>query len=274
MNKFELSHQLKVEKEKPNLTEKEKIDNIWQRAKDFGLEHIVSKGKYVYRVILGSALLLGAQNLAAKNLENKNLEENKDEIKKYISNFDQTGSHQETLAELTADIENRFANLSNPDLSAYTQELNGTINKNIEGSEILNNDELGDIQVSVNSYHIQSENNSNLESSFGSKIDLKKMSEEEIRGMGIILEAVGKGSTKQEAILQALNELSKKCQADVHGIQKNLNSENNNLISQEFLQVTEISGLNSFENVKVLKAEQVGDIWSVQLQGEVGEKVE
>ncbi len=273
MNMFEFNKP-KVEKEKLNISEKENIDNIWQRAKDFGLEQVVSKGKYVYRVILGSALLLGAQNLEARNLENNNSEDNKEEIKKYISNFEQTGTHQETLAKLTTDIENRFANLPNSDLSAYTQELNGTINKNIEGSDILNSNELGDIEVSINSYHVQWENSNGLESSSGSKIYLKKMSEEEIESKGVILEAVGKGVTKQEAILHALKELSNQCQVDVRGITKNLTTEDSNLVNQEFLQVTEISGLNTFENVKVLNAEQIDNIWSVQLQAEVGVKVE
>lgn len=274
MHKFELYHKPQLEKEKLNISEKENIDNIWQRAKDFGLEQVISKGKYVYRVILGSALLLGAQNLEARNLENNNSEDNKEEIKKYISNFEQTGTHQETLAKLTTDIENRFANLPNSDLSAYTQELNGTINKNIEGSDILNSNELGDIEVSINSYHVQWENSNGLESSSGSKIDLKKMSEEEIESKGVILEAVGKGVTKQEAILHALKELSNQCQVDVRGITKNLTTEDSNLVNQEFLQVTEISGLNTFENVKVLNAEQIDNIWSVQLQAEVGDKVE
>lgn len=273
MNMFEFNKP-KVEKEKLNISEKENIDNIWQRAKDFGLEQVVSKGKYVYRVILGSALLLGAQNLEARNLENNNSEDNKEEIKKYISNFEQTGTHQETLAKLTTDIENRFANLPNSDLSAYTQELNGTINKNIEGSDILNSNELGDIEVSINSYHVQWENSNGLESSSGSKIDLKKMSEEEIESKDVILEAVGKGVTKQEAILHALKELSNQCQVDVRGITKNLAAEDSNLVNQEFLQVTEISGLNTFENVKVLNAGQIDNIWSVQLQAEVGDKVE
>ena len=273
MNKFEFI-QPKVENEKSNTTEKETIDSIWQRAKDFGLEHVVSKGKYVYRVILGSALLLGAHSLEAKNMDNNNPEENKEKIKNYISNFEQTSSHQETLAKLTADIENRFGNLNNPDLSAHTKELNGSINKDIKGADILDNDQFGDIQISVNSYHIQWEDNNGLESSFGSKVDLKKMLAEEIQGKGIMIEATGKGATKQEAILQAIKELSNQYQVDVRGITENLITEDSNSVSQKFLQVTEISSLNTFENVKVLNAEQVGDIWSVQILGEVGDIVE
>jgi len=274
MNKFEFrpfQPKIETEKNKGFLDViKERSKQAWAYAKDSNLKYFIPKGKTAYEVMFMTGLTMGAQAIEAKSIDMQKPEANRENAINYLNEFSEENLYDLSLEKLNNDMWSHIQKMENPDIVAYMQEINGSLDKNIQGGADLEIGELGDIQINSNISHVQREGGTDniYEESYYDLLEAKKAPEELIVGKGTILQVEGVGHNKDEAIINAMKKLTEQSSVDMKGIQSQIQNETDN----KFIQITQISSTNAFENVKIISISEDGQgNWNAQIEAEVGE---
>lgn len=149
------------------------------------------------------------------------------------------------------------------------------LTKKQDGQINLESSELGDLEVVTSTRHIKREVDNEYSNSFTREIQVSKpFSTEKINGTGEKLKAEALGTTKEEAVINALGQLSEQINIQLRNVTALEKIENVNL-EDKYTNITATDSNNYLDSVKIINVQEIESdngqtSYLVQIEAEIG----
>lgn len=246
MNTFEGSFEKKEKRGK-----KEQLELLINKIREKfpSLERVVEKGSRIIKILSIIAFLSSSGEVMAQNVEfSKDKDKSLDDIETLLG---------EDIKVIHSELESLKKSLDRPSsFSSFEKEDKEGVKQDIQGSlSIDDNGLIGDIAIIQSTRKIDREKDGQLENLFTNSIEISSQySESDIEGLGDYVRGSGLGGTREQAILNALEELSSTSSVEVFAATSSQHNES----SDDFLNVVALDGCNYFEDAVIVSELQSG----------------